>query len=166
MGPAIVGTPLLVKQVMGGSGSVYALMEALLAVGVFAGLPVASWANRRFGQGKVVIVGILLDGLTYLPLLWLRDAAWVGLAIALHGVSIPLITVTRASLVQRIAPRDQLGRVFALISITVIGLTAVSSGLTGLAATRVPVPVIFGVTAVLAALCGPAAWLSREFREA
>ena len=166
MGPAIVGTPLLVKQVLGGNGTVYALMEALLAVGVFAGLPAAVWANRRFGQGKILIAGVFLDGLTYLPLLWLRNTAWVGVAITLHGLSIPFITVTRTSLVQRIAPPEQLGRVFALISITVIGLTAVSSGLTGLAATRVSVPVIFGVISVLAALCGPAAWMSRRFREA
>jgi hypothetical protein len=81
-------------------------------------------------------------------------------------VSIPLITVTRASLVQRIAPPEQLGRVFALIGITVLGLTAASSGLTGLAATRIPVNVIFGAISIGAALCAPLAWFSREFREA
>jgi MFS family permease len=166
MGPAIVGTPILVKDVLHAGGPVYALMEALLALGVFAGLPLTTWLNKRLGQGKIVIAGIFLDGLTYLPLLWLKGTWGVGLAIALHGLSIPLITVTRASLVQRIAPPQQMGRIFALISITVIGLTALSSGLTGLAVGLLPVNVIFGIIAVLAALCGPAAWLSREFREA
>lgn len=166
MGPAIVGTPILVKMRYGGTGTGYAMLEAALAVGVFAGLPLTSWLNRRLGQGKILIAGIFLDGITYLPLFWIDNLWAAGITIALHGVSIPLITVTRASLVQRIAPPAQLGRVFALIGMTVLGLTAASSGLTGLAATRVPVNVIFGVIAVGAALCGPAAWLSREFREA
>ena len=166
MGPAIVGTPLFVKTVLHRGGGVYALMEALLAVGVLLGLPVTAWLNRRVGQGRLLIGGIFLDGITYLPLLWLKSPWATGLAVALHGFAIPLITVTRSSLVQRIAPAAQLGRIFALINITVIGLTAVSSGATGLAATAVPVNVIFGAIAVLAALCGPAAWLSREFRRA
>lgn len=165
MGPAIVGTPLLVKEVMGGEGSAYALMEALLAVGVFAGLPLTAWLSRRLGAGKIIILGIFLDGITYLPLAWVTDLAWAGLAVCLHGVSIPMITVTRTSLVQRIAPPDSLGRVFALIQITVLGFTAISSGATGWVATAVPVPVIFGVISVAAALCGPAAWMSRKFRE-
>jgi MFS family permease len=166
MGPAIVGTPLLVKNILGGSGPSYALMEALLALGVFAGLPFTLWLNRHVGQGKVLIAGIFLDGITYLPLLWVTSMWGAGATVALHGVSIPLITVTRTSLVQRIAPSHQLGRIFALINITVLGFTAISSGLTGLAATMVPVNVIFGVIAVAAALCGPAAWMSRKFREA
>lgn len=166
MGPAIVGTPLLVKGRYGGTGTEYALMEAALAAGVFLGLPLTAWLNRRMGQGKVLMAGIFLDGITYLPLLWISHLWAAGLAIGLHGISIPLITVTRSSLVQRIAPPEQLGRIFALIGITVLGLTAASSGLTGLVATAVPVNVIFGVIAVGAALCAPAAWMSRAFREA
>ena len=166
MGPAVVGTPLFVKEVMGGSGSAYALMEALLALGVFAGLPLTARLNRRTGRGKVLILGIFLDGVTYLPLLWVHSLWAAGLAVCFHGISIPLITVTRTSLVQEVAPPESLGRVFALIQITVLGFTAISSGLTGWAASRVSVPAIFGVIAVAAALCAPAAALSRKFREA
>lgn len=59
-----------------------------------------------------------------------------------------------------------MGRIFALISIMVFGLTALSSGLTGLCATVVPVNVIFGAIAVLATLTGLSALFSREFRQA
>lgn len=166
MGPAVVGTPLLVKGPYGGTGTDYALLEAALAAGVFLGLPLTAWLNRRMGQGKVLIAGIFLDGITYLPLLWIDHLWAASLAIGLHGISIPLITVTRSSLIQRIAPPEQLGRIFALIGITVLGLTAASSGLTGLVATVVPVKVIFGVIAVGAALCAPVAWMSKSFREA
>ncbi len=166
MGPAVVGTPLLVRDRLGGSGADYALVEALLAAGVFAGLPLTLWLNRRAGQGKLLIAGIFLDGITYLPLLWTTRLWSAGLWVALHGLSIPLITVTRTSLVQRVAPPEQLGRLFALLNITVLGLTALSSGLTGLIATVLPVNVLFGIIAVGAALCGPLAWTSRRFREA
>ena len=165
MGPAIVGTPLLVKGPYGGTGTDYALLEAALAAGVFLGLPLTAWLNRRMGQGKVLIAGIFLDGITYLPLLWIDHLWAAGVAIGLHGISIPLITVTRSSLIQRIAPPQQLGRIFAFVGITVLGLTAASSGLTGLLATVVPVKVIFGGIAICAALCGPVAWMSRAFRE-
>jgi len=166
MGPAVVGTPLLVKDHLGGSGAHYALMEALLALGALVGLPLTLALSRRMGQGRLIILGIILDGLTYLPLLWVTSLWGAGLAIALHGVSIPMITVTRASLIQRLAPPEALGRIFALVNITVLGFTALSSGLTGVIATQVPVNVIFGVIAVAAAMCGPAAWMSRRFREA
>ena len=166
MGPAVVGTPLFVKSILNEGGSVFALLEALLALGVFVGLPITTRLNRHVGQGKLLILGITLDGLTYLPLLWTTSVWSAGLAVCLHGLSIPLITVTRASLIQRIVPAEQLGRVFALVSIMVFGLTALSSGLTGLAATLVPVNVIFGAIAVGAALCGLPALLSREFRRA
>ena len=166
MGPAVVGTPLFVKGILHASGQAYALTEAMLALGLVIGLPLTAWLNRRAGQGKVLILGIFMDGITYLPVLWISSVAGLCVAMMLHGISIPMITVTRASLVQRITPSQQLGRVFALISIGVTGLTAVSSGLTGVVATMVPVNVIFGVIAVLAALCGPAAWSSREFRNA
>jgi len=166
MGPAIVGTPILVKDILKSQGQVYALMEALMALGVFAGLPLTARLNKRFSQGWILIAGIALDGITYLPLLWTKSVWGAGLAIALHGLSIPMITVTRSSLIQRIAPPEQMGRVFALVSIMVFGLTAVSSGLTGLCATVVPVNVIFGVIAVLAALTGLSALFSREFRRA
>ena len=166
MGPAVVGTPILVKDVLKSQGQVYALMEALMALGVFAGLPLTARLNKRFSQGRILIAGIALDGITYLPLLWTKSVWGAGLAIALHGLSIPMITVTRSSLIQRIAPPGQMGRVFALISMMVFGLTAVSSGLTGLCATIVPVNIIFGVIAVLAALTGLSALFSREFRKA
>jgi MFS transporter, DHA3 family, macrolide efflux protein len=166
MGPAVVGVPLLVKEVLHGGGREYALMEAALALGVLLSLPLATRLNRRFGQGRILIAGIFLDGITYLPLLWLRDLTAVGLVIVLHGVAIPLITVTRASLVQRITPAEHIGRVFALIGMAVLGLSAASSGLTGVAATVVPPNAIFGVAAVGASLCGVLAWMSRAFREA
>lgn len=95
MGPAVVGTPILVKDVLKSGGDVYALMEALMALGVFAGLPLTARLNRRFPQGLILIAGLVLDAITYLPLLWTTSVWATGLAIALHGVSIPMITVTR-----------------------------------------------------------------------
>ena len=166
MGPAIVGTPLFAKTVLGGGGGTYALLEASLALGALAGIPLAARLNLRFGQGWVLIGGIFLDGITYLPLLWVRSPWAAALAVGLHGVSIPLITVTRTAFIQRVVPPERMGRVFAITGMMVLGLTALSSGLTGLVTTVVPVPVVFGAIAVLAALCGPAAALSRDFREA
>ena len=166
MGPAVVGTPILVRDILKAQGSAYALMEALMALGVFAGLPLTARLNKRLPQGSILIAGLALDGITYLPLYWTTSVWAAGIFIALHGLSIPMITVTRSSLIQRIAPPEQMGRIFALVSIMVLGLTAVSSGLTGLCATLVPVNAIFGAIALLATLTGLSALFSREFRRA
>jgi hypothetical protein len=67
--------------------------------------------------------------------------------------------------VQRIVPKHVQGRVFSLIGVTVVGLTALSSGLTGIAAEFVSMHAVFGAIGVGAGLCGLWGWSIRELRE-
>ena len=166
MGPAIVGTPIFVKEVLHEGDSVYALTEAMYATGMFLGLPLSLWLNRRFGQGKVLIAAIFIDGITYMPFAWLRSVGAMNATIIFHAVAIPMITVTRTSMIQRIVPGVSLGKIFGMISITVVGLTGISSALTGWVAEYYSVPQIYFAISILASLCAPVAMLSRDFREA
>jgi len=75
------------------------------------------------------------------------------------------LVVTRPALVQQIVPSHLQGRIFSIIGVTVVGLTALSSGITGLAAEIVDIPVIFAVIGVGAALCGAWGWTVTELRE-
>lgn len=165
MGPAIVGVPIFVKQVLKGGPDEYAFLLTAFAVGMLVGTALLAWLGGRVRNSVLLIWGIVLDGITFLPLYWTDSFAGAYLTIAVHSLVIPLIVVPRPTLVQLVVPARLRGRIFSLISVAVVGLTAISAGLTGLVAEWVPMPTIYGAIAVLAALTGAMGWLSREFRE-
>ena len=153
MGPATVGASLLVKKTYGLSAAEFAWFEAAMGSGWLAGtllLMLRPVQDLRRG----LLWGIVLDGATYLPFLWIRSYPVALVFIAFHGLAIPLITVTRTTLVQRIVPPDFQGRVFALIQLTVLGFMALSSLFTGILADRLPIPWVFFMPGVLGTLTG------------
>jgi MFS transporter, DHA3 family, macrolide efflux protein len=165
MGPAIVGVPIFVRQVLGGGPQDYAYLLTAFAFGMLAGTLLLGWLGGRVRNSRLLLWGIVLDGITFLPLAWTTSWSGAYATILIHSLAIPLIIVPRPTLVQLIVPPRLHGRVFSMISVAVTGLTAISVGLTGLIAEWVPMPTIYGAIAVLAALTGGAGWLVREFRE-
>lgn len=156
MGPAIVGIPVLVRETLGGTASDYALVTACLAAGMLvstAGL--LAW-GQSWPKGRLLLIGMLLDGFTFIPFLWVSSVIELGIYTVIHSLAIPLLTVTRASLVQEVVPPEMRGRVFALISLAVVGMSAVSSALTGLVLEWIPAPALFAGIGVLGGLCGVA----------
>ena len=164
MGPAIVGNAVLVRETLRGDAAAYALVEATYGVGMIVGsLALARWGGR-VRPSLLLLWGILLDGLTYVPLYWARTLPWVIAISFIHSLVIPVITVPRATLLQRMLPPGLLGRVFALVNVLVVGMTAISSGLTGLALERVTAPQLFGAIGLLAASTGVLGLSSRRLR--
>ena len=99
--------------------------------------------------GKLLLIGITLDGLTYVPLLWCRSFPYLLVVSLIHSMAIPLITVPRSAILQRLVPSSRLGRVFALLNVVVVGMTAISSGLTGMLLEHMSAPELFGIIGVL-----------------
>jgi predicted MFS family arabinose efflux permease len=97
---------------------------------------------------------MFLDGLTYLPFFWLTDFAWALCAILLHGTCIPFLVVARTSLLHRIVPAEHRGQVFALVGVTVAGMTAVSAALSGWVASLAGARALFLGAGTLGAACG------------
>lgn len=165
MGPATVGTAVFVRDVLGRSLTSLMLIEGCYAVGMIGGTMLLPYWQRFFNQGRIILIGMVLDGLTFVPLFWV-DTLWgTCVTIIIHSVAIPLLVVTRPSLVQRIVPPRMQGRIFSMIGVTVVGFTALSTGLTGAVAEVVPMPVVFAVIGVGAALCGLWGWSIIELRE-
>jgi DHA3 family macrolide efflux protein-like MFS transporter len=164
MGPAIVGNAVIVRETLGGSAADYALVEAAYGVAMIVGsLALARWGSA-LRPARVLLWGIVLDGLTYIPLYGCRSLAYLLFFSFVHALVIPIITVPRATLLQQLVPSRLLGRVFALVNVLVVGMTAVSSGLTGLVLERVTAPQLFGGIGILAALTGALGWSSRRLR--
>jgi MFS family permease len=164
MGASVLGLVVLVRETIGGSAADYALAEATYGVGMVAGsLVVIRWGTR-WSSGMLLLVGITLDGLTYLPLLACRTMSTLIPALLAHSFVIPLITVPRATILQRIVPPHLIGRAFALLSVVVFGVTALSCGLAGGAMDHVSAPVLFAIAGGLGGVTGLVGFLSPRLR--
>jgi predicted MFS family arabinose efflux permease len=165
MGASVLGLVVLVRETIGGTAADYALAEATYGVGMVAGsLVVVRW-GARWASGTLLLVGITLDGLTYLPLLACRSMTTLIPTLLVHSFAIPLITVPRATILQRIVPPHLTGRAFALLSVVVFGVTALSCGLAGVAMDHVTAPVLFAVAGALGGATGIVGFLSPRLRK-
>ncbi|MCZ7606521.1 MAG: MFS transporter [Planctomycetota bacterium] len=154
MGPAIVGAMFLIKGYLGLETWAYGVFEAALASGWFVGTVLIARFGSRIKTGKLVIIGMFMDGITYVPFLFLQTFPQFLVAIFIHGLTIPLITVGRTTLIQRHYPRERLGRVFALVTITVQGFTALSALATGAALGWIGPRELFFIGGTCGAVCG------------
>ena len=92
-----------------------------------------------------------------MPLFFCRTLGAVQAALLIHAFVIPLIIIPRTVLIQRALPGRLHGRLFALVNVTVFGMTGISAGLAGLLIEHMSPGTLFlaaGITGTLAALVG------------
>jgi MFS family permease len=160
MGPAFVGPVLLLKEDMGLGPQHLAWFEAAMAGGMLLGAVLLARFGRRLPLGRLLMAALVLDGITYLPFVWLDSYAAAVAMILLHGLFIPAIVVARTTLLQAHVPDGQRGKVFALVHVTVTGMTALSCLGAGLLAEHFGVRSLFAVTGIVATASGiVGAWL-------
>jgi len=164
MGPAIVGMVLFVRDTLHLGPSHGAWLGACYAGGAILGAPLMARFSHRAPLGRLLLIGIVLDGLTFLPLFWIRSFWASAVAIAFHSLFIPMITVSRTTLIQHAVPEHLQGRIFALVQMAVIGMTALSTFTTGLVGEWVPAPTIYLAAALLAAATAIPGFLSPALR--
>ncbi|KAF0246562.1 MAG: multidrug efflux [Planctomycetota bacterium] len=166
MGPAMVGSAILLKTTFGLGVKELAIFEACLAAGWFSG---SIWLARRatffLPKGKLLLLGMFLDGVTYIPFFWIRSFPLLCFAVFAHGLTIPLITVPRTVLVQEQIPREMQAQAFSLVQLTVIGFTSLSVLATGWLGDRIGAPALF-LGAGIGAMVGLAGVFSRALRQA
>jgi len=132
MGPAIIGSNLLIIETYGLGARHVAIFQMMLGVGWLLGsIIVARW-GARWPKGKLILIGMVMDGVTFIPFFWIRSFPLLLCAHAFHGLWIPLIQVSRTTLVQEKTPEEMHGRIFSLINLTFVGCTSLSVLATGL----------------------------------
>jgi MFS transporter, DHA3 family, macrolide efflux protein len=165
-GLAKIATPLLVKETLGLGNEAYAGVQTFF----YLGLLVCSggfWLLARSSRkGLTILLGIVLDGLTFIPLAFCQTVGQVQLAMFVHALAVPLIIIPRTVLVQQLVPGPLHGRIFGLLNATVFGMTAISVGLTGLLAEWVSLGTLFLVLGALGALIGLAGFAMPRLRAA
>jgi MFS family permease len=153
-GLAQIATPLLVKERLGLGNEAYAGVQTFFYLGLLVCSGIFWVAARRTRKGVAILLGIVLDGLTFIPLAFCQTLGQVQLAMFVHALAVPLIIIPRTVLVQQLVPGPLHGRIFALLNATVFGMTAISVGLTGLLTERLPLETLFLVLGALGALVG------------
>jgi MFS family permease len=166
MGLFHVGAPILVRETLHLGVDAYAQALTAFCMGL-ATASAAFWLiGRHWPRGRTILIGIVLDGLTFIPLAFCRTLFQVQLALFVHAISIPLIIIPRTVLIQRTVPGPLHGRTFALLNMTVFGMTAISSAVIGTMAERVAPQTLFVVFGSIGALPGLAGFAFPALRAA
>jgi len=131
MGPAIIGLPVFVKEVLTDDFTVLAQLETAMAGGMIAGSFIFWKAIKKWNPVHILLFGIILDGITYTFLFWVESTLSGIFVLLIHGIGIPLITVSRTTIIQRSVPDHFRGRLFSMVYMAVMGTTALSVGMTG-----------------------------------
>ena len=85
--------------------------------------------------------------------------------IYIHGIGIPLIMVSRTSIIQLHTPNKYHGRLFSVAHLGVVGTTALSSALVGIISAYISVKVVFLFIGIGASLCGVLSLCIKQIRE-
>ncbi len=165
MGPAIMGAPIFIREILHEGAESFAFVQVAYAIGMVAGTILISRYGKRFRANHIILWGIIFDGLTFVPLLWVETFQAMFITICIHAMGIPMIIATRPTIIQNIAPPEMQGRIFSMISVAVFGFTAISIALTGILSEVIPINIIYAIIGVIAAGVGAAGWLIRDFRE-
>ena len=143
MGPAIIGLPIFVREVLKEDFGVYAQLETFMAVGMLIGSLIFWKAVKRINPISILLFGIVVDGITYSFLYFANSSFVATLILLIHGIGIPLITVSRTTIIQAVVPDELRGRIFSMIYMAVMGTTALSIGLTGVILEKVGADILF-----------------------
>ena len=159
MGPAVVGVPVLIKEVWNGSGQDFAFIESTYGIGMLIATGFVYRYGKTLNKGTWLMLALIYDGLSYIPLFWVGsfgiDPFWLTVSIIfIHSLGIPFIQVTRTTLIHSIVPGNMQGRVFSMINLAVIGVMSLSVAATGILAELIPPGTIFLLIGIAAALSG------------
>ena len=164
MGPAIVGIPILVKMALGGTASNFAICEAIVGLGMLLGTTFVYNFGDKFTHGKLFLTGLFIDGASFCLYYLIENMTQMYVLSFCHGIGIPLLIISRVAMMQKNIPEKLLGRIFSIISISIISMTAVSSGIIGLASDIFDIQTIFLLFGFMAGLCGIVGFLHPKIK--
>ena len=165
MGMAFVGMLILVKEALGGTASQYAYVESGLAFGMLIGSVLVYRIGSRINIGKLLLIGMILDGVTYSIMYFAGSVNFVFIFIVIHAIGIPMITISRTAIIQKHSPNKYHGRLFSLVHLSVVGVTALASAVVGIAANYIDIKIIFLFIGIGAALCGVVGFMNKGLRD-
>ena len=104
MGPASVGLVVFVKEILREDFIIFSYLNISMASGMIIGSFIFWIMMKHFKLVYILLIGLLIDGMTFSSLYFVNDNFFAILILLLHGMGIPLIMVARTTIIQRIVP--------------------------------------------------------------
>ncbi len=136
----------LVTNVLHGNQVLVGELNAIFAFGMLLGALVTGFVGKWMRGGQVVGFGLFVSTLFILLVGLFPYTPFVMVAMVIAGIGMSLTNVTISTLLQKVVPKEVMGRVFSLLG-TVFG-AAMPLGMLigGVVAARFPIlPVIIGI---------------------
>jgi MFS transporter, DHA3 family, macrolide efflux protein len=132
VGPLFMGLPIFVNSILDGTAMTYSMIEATLSIGLLIGSIIMFIWNTNRHRGKIALYSLLSLSFSYF--LFSQTSSLVsGLAaIFLVGGFIQITTLPVISIIQKQVPKEYLGRIMSLMTISSMGLTPISYGVTSM----------------------------------
>ncbi|WP_407269122.1 MFS transporter [Radiobacillus sp. PE A8.2] len=131
-GPLVVGLPIFVKNILGGDTLHYSLLEAFLAGGMLIGSVALGLLNITKHRGMISIYAQLVTSVSFLLLSFTLSITQSIAAIIVLGIAMTVSNICAVSVIQNEADSNMIGRVMSIQTISSMGLTPISFGLTSL----------------------------------
>jgi predicted MFS family arabinose efflux permease len=106
--------PLYVRDVLGESDSVFALLQTVFGVGLVLTSLALAKIGERVARPRVVAIAVVVSGLTAALYLGTHSLAVAFVGVFLWGVDVAFFYVPAKTLLQRYAPRSFHGRILSL----------------------------------------------------
>jgi len=133
IGPLMVGIPVLAQSRFSQGAAAFGLLISAYGLGNLAGIVVAGSSRRPSSRTFSWLILALFAGFgVVIGALAFITTVWVGVALlAVLGVGNGYVAVVLMTLLQRITPAAMLGRVMSLVMLAMLGVTPISTALSG-----------------------------------
>ncbi len=150
MGPAYMGLVIFVREILLEDMFVFALLETFMGLGMVLGSFIFPLFMKKIKLVNIFFMGILIDGLTFSVLFFIKDYMMAVFILFLHGIGIPLIILSRTIYIQKSVPNYFRGRIFSMVHMSVMGTTAISIAITGVLLEFITADLLFLLIGLLA----------------
>ena len=153
MGPAYIGLVVFVREILIKDIFVFALLETFMGLGMIIGSIIFPIIINRWKLVNIFFLGILIDGLTFSALYFVKNYLLAIFILFLHGIGIPLIILSRTIYVQNSISDQFRGRIFSMMHMSIMGTTAISIGITGFVLEYISADLLFLFIGIGASAC-------------
>lgn len=132
VGPLFMGLPIFVNSMLQGKAFEYSLIEGALSIGLLIGSIILFIVNIKMKRGKLTLISLICLAISYF-LFSQTTIIWTSmLMILLVGMFVQTTVLPVVSIIQNNVSKEFLGRVMSLLSVSVMGLTPISYGVTSI----------------------------------
>ena len=154
IGPLTVGVPVLAQNRLAGGAFAYGIIIGAYGLGNLGGMLTGASLPRPAARVfSAVVVALFVGFGVVIAAFGLVRSAWLGAAmIGVLGLGNGYIAVILMSTIQRLTPKEMLGRFMSLVMLAMLGVTPLSQAVAGLVVKAGPEALFFGAGAAMTLL--------------